>query len=92
MTKIWSNRINNPKTGRSIGSGPFLLEGWERGRQLTLVRNPRYWGAHRAYLDRIVIRFHVESEKPVDWFRSGELDVAEGVFPDSVSPLRRELA
>ena len=50
-------RIDNPKTGRPIGSGPFLVERWERGKQLTLVRNPRYWGPHAAYLDRIVIRF-----------------------------------
>jgi len=90
LSKIWTDRIDNPKTGRPIGSGPFLLESWERGRQLTLVRNPRYWGAHRAYLDRIVIRFRVESENPVDWFRNGELDVAEGIFPDGVSALRRE--
>ncbi len=90
LTKIWIDRIDNPKTGRRIGSGPFLLESWERGRQLTLVRNPRYWGAHRAYLDRIVIRFRVESENPVDWFRNGELDVADGIFPDSVAALRRE--
>ncbi len=90
LTKIWSDRIDNPKTGRPVGSGPFLLESWERGRQLTLVRNPRYWGAHRAYLDRIVIHFRLESENPVDWFRNGELDVAYGIFPGGVSALRRE--
>ena len=39
-------RIDNPKTGEPIGSGPFLVESWERGRQLTFVRNPRYWGPH----------------------------------------------
>jgi peptide/nickel transport system substrate-binding protein len=90
LTKIWTDRIDNPKTGRPIGSGPFLLASWERGRQLTLVRNPRYWGAHRAYLDRIVIRFGVESENPVDWFRNRELDVAYGLFPGVVPALRRE--
>jgi peptide/nickel transport system substrate-binding protein len=90
VRKIWSDRIDNPKTGRPIGSGPFLLESWERGRQLTLVRNPRYWGAHRAYLDRIVVRFRLESENPVDWFRNGELDVAYALFPNVVSALRRE--
>jgi ABC-type transport system substrate-binding protein len=89
LTKIWTDGIDSPKTGRPIGSGPFLIESWERGRQLTLVCNPRYWGAHRAYLDRIVIRFRVESENPVDWFRSGELDVAYGIR-DGVPELRRE--
>ncbi|MBA2297724.1 MAG: hypothetical protein H0W14_06755, partial [Actinobacteria bacterium] len=45
------------KTGSPIGSGPFLVGSWERGKQLTLVRNRRYWGPHTSYLDRIVVRF-----------------------------------
>ena len=90
LTKIWTDGIDDPRTGRAIGSGPFLLESWERGRQLTLVRNPLYWGAHRAYLDRIVIRFQLESENPVDWFRDGELDVAYALFAPDVTALRRE--
>ena len=89
-TKVWNDRIVNSKTGRPIGSGPFLLGGWERGRQLTLVRNPRYWGQHRAYLERIVVKFRTESGNPVDWFRNRELDVAYGIFQDAVSALRRE--
>ena len=47
LTKVWTDRIDNPKTGAPIGSGPFLVERFERGKQLTLVRNPRYWGPHR---------------------------------------------
>ena len=89
LTKLWTDGIDNPKTGAAIGSGPFLVGRWERGRQLTLVRNPRYWGAHTAYLDRIVVRFRVESENPVDLFRNGELDVAYGIFADAVFALRR---
>ena len=46
LAKVWRDRIDNPKTGRPIGSGPFLVESWERGKQLTFVRNPRYWGPH----------------------------------------------
>ncbi len=52
-----ATRIDDPRTSAPIGNGPFLLQSWERGRQITLVRNPRYWGPHTAYLDRIVIRF-----------------------------------
>ena len=57
LARIWVDRIDNPRTGRPIGSGPFLVQSWERGRQLTLMRNPAYWGSHRSYLDRIVVRF-----------------------------------
>ena len=55
--KIWTDGIDNPKTGKPIGSGPFLVQSWEPGKQMTLVRNPNYWGPHTSYLDRIVIRF-----------------------------------
>jgi peptide/nickel transport system substrate-binding protein len=90
LTKIWAHGIDNPKTGQRIGSGPFLLGSWERGRQLTLIRNPRYWGPHTAYLDRIVIRFTTAGENPVDLFRSGELHVADALNPGDATALRRE--
>ena len=32
LTKVWNDQIDNPKTRRAIGSGPFLLESWDRGR------------------------------------------------------------
>jgi peptide/nickel transport system substrate-binding protein len=57
LSTIWQDRIDNPKTGDPIGSGPFLVGRVYRGRQFTLVRNPRYWGSHQAYLDRLVFRF-----------------------------------
>ncbi len=90
LGRIWIDGIVNPKTGRPIGSGPFLVQRWERGRQLTLVRNPRYWGVHPAYLDRIVLRFRIGGDDPVEWFRQGELDVAWAPFPGAVPALRQE--
>ena len=57
LTKVWLDRVDNPDTGAPIGSGPFLTGRLEKGKQLALVRNPRYWGPHTAYLDRIVYRF-----------------------------------
>ena len=50
---VWTTR----GPGEPIGSGPFLVTRLERGKQITLVRNPRYWGPHLAYLDRLVHRF-----------------------------------
>ena len=76
LTKVWIDRIDNPKTGRPIGSGPFLVGRLERGKQLTLVRNPRYWGPHAAYLDRFVFRFNLDPRDPLGPLRRGELDFA----------------
>lgn len=90
LGEIWSDRIDNPKTGKPIGNGPFLLESWDRGRQLTLVRNPRYWGRHTAYLSRIVFRYSLEPTVVSDLFRKGQADMGQWQFdPAMVSALRR---
>lgn len=73
LRSAWTDDIDNPKTGESIGSGPFLVERWDRGEQLVLRRNPSYWGAHTAYLNRLVIRFGIDD--PVEELRRGALHV-----------------
>ena len=63
LKTVWRDGIVNPKTGKPTGSGPFLVQRWERGRQLVLVRN-RYWKPRRPYLDRIVFRFDLTNPFP----------------------------
>jgi peptide/nickel transport system substrate-binding protein len=90
LTKVWTDGIDNPRTGTPIGSGPFLVEDWERGRQLVLRRNPNYWGPHGAYVERLVVRFGVDGNDLVEAFRHGAVDVAYN-FPVGFLPgLRRE--
>ena len=90
-----SGRIRStiPKTGRRIGSGPFLFGDWTRGKELTLVRNPRYWGPHTAYLDQLVFRF-LPSQDLAEAMRRGEIDMIDPVAAerDSVVELRRQHA
>jgi peptide/nickel transport system substrate-binding protein len=82
---VWRTRIDNPKTGAPmIGTGPFLVGRWERGKQITLVRNPRYWGPRTAYLDRVVVRFE-QGTAAVEPFLRGEIDVFPA-FPDDALP------
>ena len=88
LAQIWVDRIDDPRTGRPIGSGPFLVQEWKRGERLTLVRNPRYWG-RRAFLDRIDIRFTLDPSGVVELFRQGA-DVALYQFSgDLVAALSR---
>jgi peptide/nickel transport system substrate-binding protein len=89
VTRVWIDRIDNPKTRTAIGSGPFLVERLERGRELTLVRNPRYWGPHTSYLDRFVFRFNLDPVDPLGPLQRNETDVALLV---GAAPLTAELA
>jgi peptide/nickel transport system substrate-binding protein len=95
LESVWSDRIVNPKTGRPIGNGPFLLERWQRGKQYTLVRNPNYWGPHVSYLDRLIVRFQQRAggtalpQELLEGLRDGQLDFAFSRDPSFVPELRR---
>jgi len=95
LERIWSDRIDNPKTGRPIGSGPFLVQRWERGDggmdRLVLVRNPKYWGPHTAYLDRVDIGTIGPGTALPELMEKGEVDVVNGTVavPEEVLAFRR---
>ena len=92
LETVWRDAIDDPRTGRSIGSGAFLFEDWDRGNELVLRRNPNYWGPHRAYLDRIVLRFRADAldSDVADLFREGEVDIIQRqLSEDLVSALRQ---
>ncbi|MDQ3379612.1 MAG: peptide ABC transporter substrate-binding protein [Actinomycetota bacterium] len=90
LETIWIDRIDNPKTGRPIGSGPFLVGRWARGEQLTLRRNPNYWGPRPAYLEQLGVRFLRAPQDRLDALREGEVDIALGIVPEVVPELRKE--
>lgn len=94
LDKIWIDEIENPRTGAPIGSGPFLLASFERGRGMTFVRNPNYWGPHTAYLGRIVFRSSGAVGLPapaavLEALRQGDVDFAETRDPAILAELRR---
>jgi len=42
-----------PTDIKPIGAGAFLLESWDQGIAMSMVRNPDYWDQPRPYLDRL---------------------------------------
>ena len=80
---VWNNGIVNPTTGDPIASGPFTLSAWDRGVEMTLTRNPGWWGARPALLDSIVVRFVGFGQAPAQALANGTVDVidAQAVQP-----------
>jgi ABC-type transport system substrate-binding protein len=64
-------------TWHPCGAGPFKLEpnGWDRGRELTLVRHEGYFHPGLPYVDRVRWTFHVTQSSQSFKFMRGDLDV-----------------
>jgi peptide/nickel transport system substrate-binding protein len=91
FNKVWLNDLNNPKSGNPISSGPFYLPkgSWQRGRQLTLLANPKYWGP-KAKVAKVVYRFLPDTNTTAEQIRGGEVDV---IYPQPqlfLVPLRHQ--
>jgi peptide/nickel transport system substrate-binding protein len=70
---VWTAWIGNPKAQEPIGSGPYLLTEYLQGTQITLTRNPEWWGA-RPQLDGVTFRFIASIDAQVQALLAGELD------------------
>ncbi len=46
----------NPKNATPIGTGPFMLDKWEKGSYIHLVANPHYWQKGKPYLKDIYFK------------------------------------
>jgi len=81
LNHVWDKGIINPKNGKPISDGPFLWGNWQQGAQLTLNRNPNYWGwspsgkYHKPYVDKLVMRFITNTNSEIQAMKSGEVDM-----------------
>jgi peptide/nickel transport system substrate-binding protein len=78
FNKVWTNGIVDPDTGEGIASGPFVFESYNKGADLTIVRNENWYGDHLAYLDEIVFRFIPETTSEIQAMRGGEV---QAIYP-----------
>ncbi len=60
-----------------VGTGPFRLDAWERGRHLRVVRTPEYWRGIPAKSATITFRFVIDATARSAIVASGDLDVAQ---------------
>ncbi|MDJ0664701.1 MAG: ABC transporter substrate-binding protein [Acidimicrobiia bacterium] len=63
-----------------VSSGPFILDTWQKGDFVRVVRNENYWrvddaGRQLPYLDSVVFRFIDDDESKITAFASREVDV-----------------
>ncbi len=63
----------NKHRSNPVGSGPYIFEKWDVGREIVLRRNENYWGP-KPKLKKIVFRFITNQVAAVQALRSHEVD------------------
>ncbi|MEK6286897.1 MAG: ABC transporter substrate-binding protein [Acidobacteriota bacterium] len=83
--------ITRDATGGSlpIGTGPFSLASYDRGR-IVLECNRDYWKGTPAALDAIEFRHGLSASAIASGLRSGELDLARDLSPQDLEELLRD--
>lgn len=71
----------------SAGTGPYVLESWERQEQTVLVRNPNYWG-EAPYFDRVVITNIPEAATQKLAIEAGDVQLVTDLTPEQLPSLR----
>jgi peptide/nickel transport system substrate-binding protein len=76
--------------GRPIGSGPFMVNHWNVGRDIVLHRNPNYWrhdaqGNQLPYLDRVEFVIVTDDNQRYRMLRDGQLDVMMQTAPGATA-------
>lgn len=81
------NDFNKMRTN-PVGSGPYVFEKWDVGREVVLRRNENYWG-EKPYLKKMVFRVITNSTAALQALRSHDVDML-GVLPEQYSELIKD--
>ncbi|MDX6369195.1 MAG: peptide/nickel transport system substrate-binding protein [Gaiellaceae bacterium] len=77
----------NSAASRGAGSGPYLLQRYSTTSQITMVPNPRYWGAKKANFKTVVIRNMIASTQLIN-IQRGKHEVAIDLSADQAQTVR----
>lgn len=57
----------------TFSSGPYKFKNWKRGKQLTLVKNDKFWGKE-PYMDEVTFKFISKTDDLLKKLTDGNLD------------------
>lgn len=78
----------NQRVSQPVGSGPYIFEKWDSGKQIVLRRNENYWGA-KPKIRKVVYKFITNPIAAIQALRAHQVDLVvihdPGQFADLVS-------
>lgn len=63
---------------KPVGTGPYAVKSWKRGREIALARNTTFWDVeHPGYVDEVALPIYDDVETMWADFQAGELDCSQ---------------
>jgi len=82
FSREWVNKISFDKLSqvKPLTSGPYTIESYDLGKQITFIRNPDYWAKDLAVrrgmynFDRITYKYYRDATVALEAFKAGEFE------------------
>ncbi len=62
------------KDGYQFSGGPWMIQGWTKTDNITLVPNPAYWGT-KPSLDKVIFKFQTDTSAEFTAFKSNQVSM-----------------
>ena len=70
-----------------LGTAAFMLDHWNQGQELALVRNPNYWQEGKPYLDKVVFKVVGDDNARILQLNTGDADIITNVSASVVDQI-----
>jgi peptide/nickel transport system substrate-binding protein len=70
-----------------IGTGPFVVDSWEQGGEISFVKNENYWQDGKPYVDKLVYTLVPDDNQLVAQLTGGQVDAIDEVPEANVADL-----
>jgi peptide/nickel transport system substrate-binding protein len=80
-------RVTEYGSAHPTGTGPFKFGAWNKGENVTLVRNDDYWG-EKAKIDKAIVVAIEDPKARADALTNGEIDGFDLVGPADIQTLK----
>ena len=73
------------------GTGPYRLESWRRGSEVSLARNDDYWGS-KAANERLIVRWNADTAARVTELQNGTVDGIDSLDPTAIATVTDDVS
>jgi peptide/nickel transport system substrate-binding protein len=74
---------------KPIGTGPYMIDSWSRGDNITLKRNDTYWG-EKAKAGTLIFRWSAEAAQRLLELQSGTVDGIDNIGADDFETVKND--